>query len=690
MGDKSIPYSEIPELNYEKSYKYPKTKFNYSIQKITSEIGIQCNLDAITNQKNTNFQIHKNNRNNHNSQFLNFSTICQNSDSNKLIQKMIQTIPLSISDEQDILLQQNKTLQNENQKLKKQNKIQALQNAAYCSKYKKLKRKLDLTIQNKALNSKSIITNLKEMEDEETVMTTEDSNLFLEELVKNNPLPKQARRFSQRTYELCFVMHSYSPACYNVLRSLIPLPSEEAIRLKFHDIIKSKTHQLLNQNQIKMLYYQIRDSYDIDENEEITASIGIDAASTDPKKNSTNSICLFHLQPINQNYNATPIHITPLANNKMTNEIIKTADKIRDIGKDINIKIVFICTDGDTATNQLHQEFESFLLQADSQTFIDLIDYMQTYNKLIPVTDWLHLLKNLRSRLIHQIIKISKNSELIDFSKICINLNLNQELYAQGSNYAMRDDVALMIFSTLNIQNMVREKQWSFIVFLLPFVLTTNVIQSESLSIKARLNLLELSFSLLHLIENESQMFPKSPKKKEKPASYLTTPQFIRTKNTILGLGYALKYFSKNIKISSLGTHLIELTFGNMRRTSYQNDSSEAMINGLVKSELSKDILKKYNIKRKIRGRINFGGSQYNEEEWKNDIPDTISLQRIFEEVKYILSVNDSDMIDNNVIITKELINFLNVRSPSPKIKIRGDLTGTKITMRNIIYNAKK
>ena len=24
MGDKSIPYSEIPELNYEKSYKYVK------------------------------------------------------------------------------------------------------------------------------------------------------------------------------------------------------------------------------------------------------------------------------------------------------------------------------------------------------------------------------------------------------------------------------------------------------------------------------------------------------------------------------------------------------------------------------------------------------------------------------------------------------------------------------------------
>ena len=81
----------------------------------------------------------------------------------------------------------------------------------------------------------------------------------------------------------------------------------------------------------------------------------------------------------------------------------------------------------------------------------------------------------------------------------------------------------------------------------------------------------------------------------------MTASQLIRTKNTILNLGYALKYFSKNIKIRSLGTHLIELTFGNMRRTSYQNDSSEAMINGLVKSELLKGILKKYNIKRKIR-----------------------------------------------------------------------------------------
>ena len=69
---------------------------------------------------------------------------------------MIQTIPPSISDEQEY-----KNLQYENQILIEQNKMQVLQNAPYCSKYKMLKRKLDLTIQNKYFNSKSIITNLK-------------------------------------------------------------------------------------------------------------------------------------------------------------------------------------------------------------------------------------------------------------------------------------------------------------------------------------------------------------------------------------------------------------------------------------------------------------------------------------------------------------------------------------------------
>ena len=66
------------------------------------------------------------------------------------------------------------------------------------------------------------------MEDDETVMTMGISNFFFKEIVKNNPLPKQARRFSHRTYELWFIMHCYSPACYIALCSLILLPSEEA------------------------------------------------------------------------------------------------------------------------------------------------------------------------------------------------------------------------------------------------------------------------------------------------------------------------------------------------------------------------------------------------------------------------------------------------------------------------------
>ena len=50
---------------------YKNTKFIHFIQNITSEIGIQCDLDSDANQKNTNFQINKKNQNNHNIQFFN-------------------------------------------------------------------------------------------------------------------------------------------------------------------------------------------------------------------------------------------------------------------------------------------------------------------------------------------------------------------------------------------------------------------------------------------------------------------------------------------------------------------------------------------------------------------------------------------------------------------------------------------
>ena len=81
---------------------------------------------------------------------------------------------------------------------------------------------------------------------------------------------------------------------------------------------------------------------------------------------------------------------------------------------------------------------------------------------MIPISDWLHLCKNLRSRFISQKIILFKGSQIIDPEIICQKLQLNPKvLYAYNTNF----------------------EEYSCLVFL-PFVLFTDVLQPEILPIE--------------------------------------------------------------------------------------------------------------------------------------------------------------------------------------------------------------
>lgn len=70
--------------------------------------------------------------------------------------------------------------------------------------------------------------------------------------------------------------------------------------------------------------------------------------------------------------------------------------------------------------------------------------------KPISVSDWLHLIKNLRTRIINNSIFLFKNSEINEINKLDEILHLKKTVKSSRSRATMRDDLALILTNDEN------------------------------------------------------------------------------------------------------------------------------------------------------------------------------------------------------------------------------------------------
>ena len=618
---------------------------------------------------------------------------------NKSLKKEIEKYKTTITD----LTSQVETMNIKIQKLNE--KKSALQmnlhsKVMYIAKIKKSlqkqKAKVQIILRNKHLFDNPVINEITKLEKDDVIPPPQFNHEILADLVKNDILDIRARHFTARTIELCYILYVYSPASYNFLRKLLPLPSRQTIYEHMGETIERKSQNLLNIEQLEFMLKQIKDSYssEMPENSQI-AALASDAASADPQRTNTGAVFCYNLQPLSKDYQTSIVHISQNKTGRASETEIAKSRTITDKAEKVSIKIIYNCTDGDPKTNTLHKKFQDYLSGCSSSDFFSIVQFANGYKDLIPVSDWLHILKNLRSRLLKHLIHLSENHDL-NFAQICKDLKENVIIYKKTAALSMRDDLALHIFNTFNLQMIFEKQIYDEFLFILPFVLTTVVIQSTTLSIEARLDLLDLSYQLIDNISQHSTAFPQSPTKrsKEKKARYLTNTQFMRIKNTIIAFGHALTFHSNGICLSRLGTHLVEFIFARMRRMSYSNNNSDVLAKSIVKGEVVKTLLAKYGFEEEYRGRVDFGGSRHDPEKWTTNLP--INKQTIVQEVQQLLQMKSIDVKDTLIAYSShytnlhKLVIFLSTHSPSPKIILSGIMSGAMQYARNIAFSKEQ
>ena len=175
----------------------------------------------------------------------------------------------------------------------------------------------------------------------------------------------------------------------------------------------------------------------------------------------------------------------------------------------------------------------------------------------------MHLLKNLRTRIIDNKIILFKGSKIFIINRIGEILDL-KDVVIRGRE-TIRNDFAIRLINDKNITIFGENEEYCNLIFMLQFVLFTIVIQSENLSIDFRTQFRLLSYGIIVQIAKESEKLPQQRSKYTENVAYLLYTIKIRTLNTIIGVVYPLHEYGNDIIISRLGTHIVEFIFRRMR-----------------------------------------------------------------------------------------------------------------------------
>ena len=228
---------------------------------------------------------------------------------------------------------------------------------------------------------------------------------------------------------------------------------------------------------------------------------------------------VFQVQPYDVQYKPFVVHIFPTVNGKANETIVDKLHKIRDILKNRNIVIRSYAFDGDSAYKELHNiYYESYISKAIAE---HKINFDRT-RKFRVVSDFLHLIKRLRYRLLSAIIHagFSVDEGIINVDELKLLFGLPDIVWNDEYYTKMHDKLPLKIFSIENFVRLMEVKKYHAAAFWFPISMSLFAINSPNLGYEIRKHFLEAAFWFLvfykESLDNQKDITLKQKKYKDK------------------------------------------------------------------------------------------------------------------------------------------------------------------------------
>lgn len=436
---------------------------------------------------------------------------------------------------------------------------------------------------------------------------------YLANVSKNN------RVYSDDLLKLSFLLYRLSSSSYELMRKYLPFPSHnkiyKQIRLTLPYIIEG-----LKQNDPKMIVHPTIQKV-LSSTQSVPIVLGIDALCIVATSRYNHSLIknlysfTVYIQPVFFGYKCMPIRLIEKENGIGNREILRLLQETSNQLKSINFDVRFNSFDGDKCYNILHKnffdEYEIFILNDDLEGAVNKMKNKQD----IPIGDYMHIFKNLRSRFKKCKIALDKDAKYT-FSLNDLKQSLgdsNQYLNDNSFLSSMRDILALELFDINNVVTLLEKNNVILAIALMPMSLFHFAIRSINLPLYDRIYCFTLSFWLLHIFLLNTQLRNKriiglQKNESKEYCSFYSEIGLKRFMNTILAILIAFNMEYESICLDRFGTHCLELFFGLIRGFSKGVDGWERFYSTVGKTVLADEYLENLGISPIIKHRMNLAG----------------------------------------------------------------------------------
>ena len=415
---------------------------------------------------------------------------------------------------------------------------------------------------------------------------------------------KGSPRYTREIWDIAMSIYLSSPKTYKILKQLIRIPSVSCLYEHYSESISLTKRRLIDDSNIRESLLPVQQLIETlkasgtEINTQFTLAIdafsfrtftGSTMSPFIPRKSSEDqgTTCrtrqysngfLMLLIPHDYRIPAKLIHLALAETGAYNTEINEKAMTIMRTANAMGIRIWFRATDGDPGVANSHNDFYDEHVQGKTANYGELITSVWTWlcgdcQAFVPVSDPLHIFKNIRARFISHPISIFRKCAPTNIESVRAILNLGPALNDNSQLGKMRDNYVVSLFTLANVSRLIKAKEYTNAFLIFPFACWMVVLFSDQVSLQLRLFFCELSFQLISAyadafddLREDGVTQQKSP---ESPGITFAKSHYAkRILNTLCGFGVALVFGSDSFRIDRIGTHLVENAIGIARSTS--------------------------------------------------------------------------------------------------------------------------
>ena len=402
--------------------------------------------------------------------------------------------------------------------------------------------------------------------------------LIVDNMMRNSERHPNGRRWSFAFLMLSFIVRSLGNKGYEYLRSFIALPTRQTLTNTFGLMTNNWCWCLLDVRQVRTVCHLFRRRHKLVDDADVEVVIGIDAITIEPvvcEENTArvgdNHVFMFELLPLSCAFKPLCIHLMTQNNGNAGETVLARIKQLRAELERSHFRVRCVASDGDRGYDAMHRAMlKEWFSKFKNNGIEAALETVQGYGESI-VSDFLHLLKTARSRMLNGRVSICCTGTC-PFTAACMNerLHLGLALTDHTSKGRMRDSYALQIFTLENFLNLVHSDALNMAFFILPYALWNNVINNPGMSCQMRREFLAVCLDIFAMFSSMMKDVNTSVVSINKTKNELV--QFAcsdnhcrRALNTLIVQLVEIGRHPDDLAMDRLGTHPLECCFGMIR-----------------------------------------------------------------------------------------------------------------------------